>query len=159
VAARSVRSAAWAGARRGRGVDLQPSLSTRLAVAEAELRAVEEILADVLDILAEVKANQDEIRQDYNARRGLAERPLTDQRWPWWQRLRNNNSVFGRARLPIPFKLMLIRVLLKVRNMSAPDGIPKDDLAFWKGMGRTAITGLFLMTVFMIGLYQLLNHN
>ncbi len=40
-------------------------LFTRLAVAEAELRAVKEILADVLDILAEMKANQDEMRQDH----------------------------------------------------------------------------------------------
>ena len=127
-------------------------MSTRLAIAEAGLRALEEILADVLDILAEVKAKQDEMPQDHDARR-------TDQRRRWWQRLGNNNSIFGRARLPIQSKLMLDRALLKSHHTSVLDEIPKDDLAFWKGMGRTAITGLFLMTVFMIGLYQLLNHN
>ena len=95
---RSTRSAAWARANRGRGIGLQPSLFTRLAVAEAELRAVKEILADVLEILAEMKANQDEMRQDHDARRGRAERPLTDRRRPWWRRLGNHNSIFGRAR-------------------------------------------------------------
>ena len=97
-AGRSTRSAAWARAQRGRGIGLQPSLFTRLAVAEAELRAVKEILADVLDILAEMKANQDEMRQDHDARRGRAERPLTDQRRPWWRRMGNHNSICGRAR-------------------------------------------------------------
>ena len=43
---------------------------------------MEEILADVLDILAEVKANQDEMRQDHDARLGRVERLLTDQRRP-----------------------------------------------------------------------------
>jgi hypothetical protein len=134
-------------------------LFTRPAVAEAELRAMEEILADVLDILAEVKANQDEMRQDHDARLGRVERLLTDQRRPWWQRLGNDNSIFGRARAPIQANLMLITTLIKDHNMSVLDQIQKDDLAFWKGMGRTAIIGLFLTAVFMIGLYQLLNHN
>ena len=127
---------------------------TRPAVAEAELRAIEEILADVLDILAEVNA-----RQDHDARLGRVERLLTDQRRPWWQRLGNDNSIFGRARAPIQANLMLITTLIKDHNMSVLDQIQKDDLAFWKGMGRTAIIGLFLTAVFMIGLYQLLNHN
>ena len=120
---------------------------------------MEEILADVLDILAEVKANQDEMRQDHDARLGRVERLLTDQRRPWWQRLGNGNSIFGRARAPIQANLMLITTLIKDHNMSVLDQIQKDDLAFWKGMGRTAIIGLFLTAVFMIGLYQLLNHN
>ncbi len=48
---------------------------------------------------------------------------------------------------------------MKEHYKSAVEQIQKDDLSFWKGMGRTAIAGLFLMVVFMIGLYQLLNHN
>ena len=132
---------------------------TRLAVAEAELRAMEEILADVLDILAEVKANQDQMRQAHDTRLGRVERLLTDQRRPWWQRLGNDNSIFGRARAPIQANLMLITTLIKDHNMSVLDQIQKDDLAFWKGMGRTVIIGLFLTAVFMIGPYQLLNHN
>jgi hypothetical protein len=134
-------------------------LFTRPAVAEAELRAMEEILADVLDILAEVKANQDEMRRDHDARLGRVERLLTDQRRPWWQRLGNDNSMFGRARAPIRANLMLITALLKDYNMSVLHQIPKDDLAFWKSIGRTAIIGLFLTAVFTIGLYELLNHN
>jgi hypothetical protein len=137
---------------------LQPSLFTRLAVAEAELQAVEDILADVLDILAEVKANQDEIRQDRDARHASAERLPPDQRRPWWRRLGKDVSIFGRARRQIQANLTLIRTLRK-HNISTLDRIRKDDLAFWKGMGRTAITGLFLIALFVIGLYQFLNHN
>ena len=124
---------------------MQPSLSTRLAAAEAELRAIEEILADVLDILAEVKASQDEIRQHHDAQGGRAERHVTEQRRTWWRRLGKSISIFGRARFPVhPIMPML-------------DQVQKDDLAFWKSMGRIAVTGLFLMTMFMIGLYQLIN--
>ena len=60
-------------ARRGRGIDF-----TRLAVAEAELQ-VKDLLVEVLNKLAEVEANQDEIDEW----RGRAERLLTDQRRPW----------------------------------------------------------------------------
>ena len=38
-------------------------------------------------LLAEVKANRDELRQDRDEWRGRAERLLTDQRRPWWRRL------------------------------------------------------------------------
>ena len=51
---------------------------TRLAVAEAELQ-VKDLLVEVLNKLAEVEANQDEIDEW----RGRAERLLTDQRRPW----------------------------------------------------------------------------
>jgi len=37
---------------------LQPSLFIRLADAEAELRAMKDMLAEVLEMLAEMKANQ-----------------------------------------------------------------------------------------------------
>jgi hypothetical protein len=138
---------------------LQASLFTRLAVAEAELRAMEEILADVLDILAEVKANQDQMRQAHDTRLGRVERLLTDQRRPWWQRLGNDNSIFGRARAPIQARLSHIIALLKDHNKSVLYQIPKDDFVFWKSIGRTVIIGLFLTAAFTIGLYQLLNHN
>ncbi len=120
---------------------------------------MEEILADVLDILAKVKSNQDEMRQDHDARLGRVERLLTVQRRPWSQRLGNDNSIFGRARAPIQANLMLITALLKNHNMSVLYQIRKDDFVFWKSMGRTVIIGLFLTAVFTIGLYQLLNHN
>ena len=55
-------------------------LAIKLAAAEAELRGLKELLA-------EVKANRDELRQDRDDWRGRAERILTDQRRPWWRRL------------------------------------------------------------------------
>jgi argininosuccinate lyase len=62
---------------------LQPSLFTRLAVVEAELRAMR-------DMLAELKVNQDELRRDRDEWRWRAERLLADlQRgawWRWWNR-------------------------------------------------------------------------
>jgi hypothetical protein len=58
---------------------LQPSLFTRLAVVESELRAMK-------DMLAEMKVNQDELRQDRDEWRWRAERLLADlQRGAWWR--------------------------------------------------------------------------
>jgi hypothetical protein len=62
---------------------LQPSLFTRLAAVESELRAMK-------DMLAELKGNQDELRHDRDEWRWRAERLLADlQRgawWRWWNR-------------------------------------------------------------------------
>jgi hypothetical protein len=58
---------------------LQPSLFTRLAVAEAELRAMK-------DMLAALRVNQDELRRDRDEWRWRAERQLADmQRGAWWR--------------------------------------------------------------------------
>jgi hypothetical protein len=58
---------------------VQPSLFTRLAAVEAELRAMK-------DMLAELKVNQDELRHDRDEWRWRAERLLADlQRGVWWQ--------------------------------------------------------------------------
>ena len=127
---------------------MQPSLFSRVSATEAELQAVQDILADVLEVLAQVKASQDEIRQNHDARRGPEQPRVMDRRRPWLGRLRNAFPAFGRDRSP-----------------SAPDSAPrpaldpgeKDELSFWKIIGRVAITGLFLTTVFMIGLYKLMN--
>jgi hypothetical protein len=120
-------------------------LSTRLAAAEAELQSIEEVLADVLDILAAVKASQDEMRENHDARDGRAERHGTEKQRPSSWRLSKGLSILGRARLPM--------------DPVIPEGdqVQKDELAFWKTMGRIAVAGLFLMTIFMIGLYQLMN--
>ena len=59
---------------------MEPSLFTRLAVAEAELQAMKGLLAEVLDKLAEVEANQDELRQDRDEWRGWAQRLLAPRR-------------------------------------------------------------------------------
>jgi argininosuccinate lyase len=58
---------------------VQPSLFTRLAAVEAELRAMK-------DMLAELKVNQDELRRDRDDWRWRAERLLADlQRGAWWR--------------------------------------------------------------------------
>ena len=123
---------------------MQSSLFTRVAATEAELRALEDILADVLDILAEVKANQDWSRQNADPQDGQAKRPTTDQQRTWRQRL-SDTSVFRRGRFA------------RCRPRSVLDQRKDDELAFWKITGRIAGICLFLMTVFLIGLYQLLN--
>ena len=66
---------------------MEPSLFSRLIVAEAELRAMKNMLAEILDKLAEVEANQDELRQDQEERWRVAERLLTDRRPSWWRRV------------------------------------------------------------------------
>jgi hypothetical protein len=54
-------------------------LFTRLAVVEAELRAMK-------DMLAELKVNQDELRHDRDEWRWRAERLLADQQQgAWWR--------------------------------------------------------------------------
>ncbi len=58
---------------------MQPSLFTRLAVVEAELRAMK-------DILAQLKVNQDELRQDRDEWRWRAERLLADLQRGAWRR-------------------------------------------------------------------------
>ena len=62
---------------------LQPSLFTRLAVVESELRAMKDMLADL-------KVNQDELRRDRDEWRWRAERLLADLQqgawWRWWNR-------------------------------------------------------------------------
>ena len=62
---------------------MQPSLFTRLTEVEAELLAMR-------DMLAELKVNQDGLRQDRDEWRWRAERLLADlQRgawWRWWNR-------------------------------------------------------------------------
>jgi len=50
-------------------------------------RLVDAEVKGLRDLLAEVKANRDELRQDRDGWRGRAERLLTDQRRPWWRRL------------------------------------------------------------------------
>jgi hypothetical protein len=61
---------------------VQPSLFTRLAVVESELRAMK-------DMLAELKVNQDELRQDRDEWRWRAERLLADLQRGVWLRLWN----------------------------------------------------------------------
>jgi hypothetical protein len=123
------------------------------------LRAVEDILADVLDILAQVKAKQDEIRQDHHPQSGLAEHLVTDQQRSWRRRLRKVLPRFHRGRFPRQDDIKVMSALLRKRQMPELDEIQRDEHAFWKIIGRIAVTSLFLMSIFAIGLYRLMNHN
>lgn len=131
---------------------MHPSLFTRVAATEEELRTVEDILAEVLDILAEVKANQDKIRQDHDARRDVAERPTRD-RGQLWRRLRDGvGSLTQRA--GTPFSQLFAGNPWRELNSSQ-----KDERTFWKIIGQIAIAGLFLMTIFLVGLYRLISNG
>ncbi|MBV9289012.1 MAG: hypothetical protein JO288_14555 [Hyphomicrobiales bacterium] len=79
---------------------MQPSLFTRLAVAEAQAQAMKDALAEVVEMLAEVRANQDELRQDHDEWKQWAERLLTDQRKSSWRRI--GGWMRRPARLPLP---------------------------------------------------------
>lgn len=48
---------------------------------------MKDMLAEILDKLAEVEVNQDELRQDQDERWQVAERLLTDRRPSWWRRV------------------------------------------------------------------------
>jgi FtsZ-binding cell division protein ZapB len=58
---------------------VQPSLFTRLAVVESELRAMK-------DMFAELKVNQDELRRDRDEWRWRAEHLLADLQRGAWRR-------------------------------------------------------------------------
>jgi hypothetical protein len=55
------------------------------------------MLAEILDKLTEMEANQDELRQDQEERWRVAERLLTDRRPSWWRRVVGDN-LFGRLK-------------------------------------------------------------
>ena len=128
------------------------SLFTRLAVAEEELRAVTETLAQVLDVVAEMRANQDQMRED------LDERLLANQRRPWWPP-RDDASLLARAVLSIRSKFTGAQTSPEEFYGREPHTITTDDVIFWKELARTTITGLFLLSIFMIGVYQLLKYG
>jgi hypothetical protein len=90
---------------------VQPSLFTRLAVVEAELRAVK-------DMLAELKVNQNELRQDRDEWRWRAERLLADlQRGAWWRWC--NRGATGLDAVTASFCGLVADVLNKLSEMKA----------------------------------------
>ena len=134
-----------------------PSLFTRLAVAEEELRVVKETLAQVLDVLAEMRTSQDQMREDLDDRL-LADQPLTNQRRPPWPP-QDDPSLFARALLSVRSRINGIQTSLEEFNSHDPVGISNEDFVFWKDLARAAITGLFLLSIFVIGMYQLLKYQ
>ena len=107
------------------------------------------MLDQMLDILAQVKANQEEMRRERDEPREAAPVP-TDPPLP---RRRIRESAIARVlALRRTGAGWFARTPFADREELATDN---DDHAFWKVMVRSAITGLFLLTVFVIGLYQL----
>jgi hypothetical protein len=131
-----------------------PSLFTRLAVAEEELRAVQDTLAQVLDVLAEMRANQDQMREDLDDRL-LAEQSSTNQRRPWSAPHRDA-FFFTRALLLVRSRIIGIKNSFAEFNIHESAKGSHEDLVFWKDLARIAITGLFLLSIFVAGMYQLL---
>ena len=136
---------------------MSPSLFTRLAAAEDELRSVKDTLDEVLAVLAEMKASQDAGRRDDDERRRTEFFPR-GRRWRW-RALRGGGSFLGRVLLSVQAAPTRLRAVIESRNTGEADEITGDELVFWKEIARTAITGLFLLTLLMIGLYHILNYG
>jgi chromosome condensin MukBEF ATPase and DNA-binding subunit MukB len=103
---------------------LQPSLFTRLAVAEAELRAMK-------DMLAELKVNQDELRQDRDEWRWRAERLLADQqRGAWWRWRRRAAAALDAV--TASFCGLLADVQNNLAEMKANRGELRQDRDEWR---------------------------
>ena len=136
---------------------MSPSLFTRLAVAEDELRFVKDTLAEVLDVLAEMKASQDAMRRDDDERRRAESFPTDRHRR--WGRVEGDGPILGHALLSIQAIPIQTKTLLENWYKGEAGEIAGDEPVFWKEIARTAITGLFLLTIFIIGLYHFLNYG
>jgi hypothetical protein len=90
---------------------VQPSLFTRLAVVEAELRAMK-------DMLAELKVNEYELRHDRDEWRWRAERLLADQQQGAWWRWCNRAAAVLDA-VTASFCGLLVDVLNNLSEMKA----------------------------------------
>jgi hypothetical protein len=90
---------------------VQPSLFTRLAVVEAELRAMK-------DMLAELKVNEYELRHDRDEWRWRAERLLADQQQGAWWRWCNRAAAVLDA-VTASFCGLLVDVQNKLSEMKA----------------------------------------
>ena len=134
---------------------MQPSIFTRVAAVEAELQSVKDALDQMLDILAEMKANQDEMRRERDESGGVAPASM-DPSFP--RRWRMRQGVIARMRA---LRRIGVSRIMRVGSLAEHDeaATDHDDHAYWKVMARSAIAGLFLLTVFMIGLYRLLKQG
>ncbi len=112
---------------------MQPSLFTRLAVAEAELRAMK-------DMLAELKVNQDELRQDRDERRWRAERLLADQQRGAWGRWRRRAAAALDA-VTASFCGLLADVQNKLAEMKANRGELRQDRDEWRSRAERFLMG------------------
>jgi hypothetical protein len=111
---------------------LQPSLFTRLAVVEAKLRAMKEVLADV-------KVNFDELRQDRDEWRWRAERLLADlQRGAWWRAWNRAAPAF--TAVTASFRALLADVQDRLAEMKAHRDVLRQGRHQWRSrVKRTLI--------------------
>ncbi len=120
-------------------------------MVEADLRAVEDVLAEMLDILAEMKANQNAMRMEPGELGGAEPLPADPPL------LRAQETVIARWRgLRRTGAGQLMKTLFTDADEATTD---RGEVAFWKAMGRTAITGMVVLTTFLLGLFQLLKHS
>jgi argininosuccinate lyase len=110
---------------------VQPSLFTRLAVAESELRAMK-------DMLAEMKVNQDELRQDRDEWRWRAERLLADlQRGAWWRWW--NRTAAALDAVTASFRGLLAGARNKLSEMKASRGELRHGLRKWRSRAERTL--------------------
>jgi hypothetical protein len=111
---------------------VQPSLFTRLTEVEAELLAIK-------DVLAELKVNQDELRQDRDEWRWRAERLLADlQRGAWWRWCNLAAAAFDAV--TARFRGLLASVQYKLSEMKTNRGELRQGRYQWRsGAERTLI--------------------
>ena len=103
---------------------MQPSLFTRLAVVEAELSAMK-------DMLAELKVNQDELRRDRDEWRWRAERLLADlQQGAWWRWC--NRAAAALDAVTASFRGLLADVRNKLSEMRANRGELRQGRHQWR---------------------------
>ena len=105
---------------------MQPSLFTRLAVAEAELRAMKTMLAELKDMLAELKMNHDELRRDRDEWRWRAERLLADQQRGSWQRW-NRRADAALDAVAANFRVLLANAQMKLAEIKANRTKPRES--------------------------------
>jgi hypothetical protein len=104
---------------------LPPSLFTRLAIVETELRAMK-------DMLAELKVNHDELRRDRDEWRWRAERLLADQqRGAWWRWVRRADAMPDAVLAS--FCGLLAHAQNKFEEMKANRDEPRQDRDHWRG--------------------------
>jgi hypothetical protein len=106
-------------------------LFTRLAVAEAELRAMKDMLAELKDMLVELKVNHDELRRDRDEWRWRAERLLADQQGgAWWRWNRRADAAFDAV--AADFRILLANAQKKLAKIKADRDRLRRDRDQWR---------------------------
>ena len=110
---------------------MQPSLFTRLAVVESELRAMK-------DTIVELKVNQDELRRDRDEWRWRAERLLADLQRGALLRWCNRAATTLDA-VTARFRGLLTGVQNKLSEMKANSGELRQDRLQWRSQAERTL--------------------